>query len=144
MKLIRENKEKHRAVYFDGTNYVKVWKNKNPQWIKNHVDLLKVHVPDYVVDHGDNWISYKIVPGIMASTFSHTPEFINRIHNFCINQIEFMKPWCHGDWSLSNILIDGENIHMVDWDNLGQYPEEEVRAKLKKDLTAAFGDAYVF
>lgn len=144
MKLIRENKEKCRSVYFDGTNYIKIWGNKTPQWIEEHVNLLQSHIPDYVVDYGVNWISYKAVPGIPASEFSHTPEFINRIHNFCINQIKTTKPWYHGDWSLSNILIDGDTIRMIDWDNLGQYPEEEIYAKLKNDLSSAFGESYVF
>lgn len=138
------NEEKQRSVYFDGIHYVKIWKDKTPRWISDHIRLLEHHVPGYAIDWGGNWIAFRAIPGKPASEFEHTPEFIKRIHEYCVNQIETMKPWCHGDWALSNILIDGDNIHMIDWDNLGQYPEEEVYAKLKKDLTSAFGDAYVF
>jgi hypothetical protein len=33
---------------------------------------------------------------------------------------------------------------MIDWDNLGQYPEDEVYTKLNNDLKSAFGELYVF
>lgn len=142
MELIRANKEKQRSVYFDGTYYIKSWSNITPMWIKNHVDLLREHVPGFVADYGGNWISYNIVPGVPASEFPHTPEFVNRIHSFCLDQIKSTQPWYHGDWSLSNILIDGNDIRMVDWDNLGQYPEEEVYAKLHEDMKSAFGELF--
>lgn len=142
MKLIRANLEKQRNVYFDGTYFVKVWESKSPTWIKEHVDLLDKHVPGYVVDYGGNWIAYTVVPGKLASEFPHTPDFVNLIYNYCLGQINRMKPWCHGDWSLTNILIDGDTIRMIDWDNLGQYPEEEVYAKLHSDLSSAFGELF--
>lgn len=142
MELIRENKEKHRATYFCGDRYRKVWGSSSPEWISNHVQLLNIHVPNYVLAFGENWIEYKIIPGKPASTFIHTPEFIDRIYNFCLSNIKQTAPYVHGDWSLSNIIVDGDNITMCDWDNLGIYPMDEVNAKLMFDLTNAFGTAF--
>jgi RIO-like serine/threonine protein kinase len=143
MKLIRENKEKQRSVFFNEDRYVKVWGSRPTIWITEHVKLLHVHVPGFVLAHGNDWISYKIIPGVPASEFPHTPAFVKRIHEFCIKQIDETRPWFHGDWSLSNMIIDGDNITMIDWDNLGQYSEEAIQTKLNFDLKSAFGKLYV-
>lgn len=144
MKLIRRNIEKQRAIFLDLDRYIKVWDSPATGWIDQHVQLLNKHVPDYVIDHGENWISYRIIPGTPASEFTHSPKFVKKIHMFCLSQIIKTKPWYHGDWSLSNIIINDDCITMVDWDNLGQYPEDEVYNKLNKDLKSAFGELYVF
>lgn len=144
MKLVRKNTEKNRAVYFNNNCYVKVWTDATPKWISEHVNLLRKLVPDYVIDFGGNWISFKVVPGTPASEFPHTPEFVERIHKFCLSQIESTKPWYHGDWTLSNMIINGDSIAMVDWDNVGQYTREEVENKMRADLKSAFGELYVF
>ena len=139
MEIIRKNIEKGRTVFFNGTHYVKVWDNLPTDWIHNHVALLHEHNPGYVASYGSNWISYNIIPGVPASTFNHTPEFIKRIYNFCIGNIKETSPYAHGDWSLSNMLINGDRIVLCDWDNLGIYPKEEVESKMTKDLIDAFG-----
>ena len=47
----------------------------------------------------------------------------------------------HGDWVLSNIVIQPDgNMIMIDWDNLGLYREEEYMDKLHSDLISAFGE----
>ena len=142
MDLIRQNAEKGRNVFFDGTHYIKVWSNIKPSWIGQHVRLLRDLLPGYVHDYGGNWISYNVIPGVPASTFEHTPEFVERIHKFCLENIKQTLPYAHGDWSLSNILIDGDNIRMCDWDNVGEYHPNEVLEKLEFDLRNAFGDLY--
>ena len=142
MKLIRENKEKQRRTYFCEDRYKKVWDNTTPDWISNHVKLLNTHVPGYVLDFGTNWIDYAIIPGVPASTLFHSPEFINKVYQFCLDSIVETSPYVHGDWSLSNILVDGDNLRLCDWDNLGVYPMDEVKAKLISDLTNAFGTAF--
>ena len=43
---------------------------------------------------------------------------------------------------LSNIIVDGENMYMVDWDNVGIYPTVQIYEKLKSDLQSAFGDLF--
>jgi RIO-like serine/threonine protein kinase len=142
MKLIRENKEKQRTIYFCGDRYKKVWENATPEWVEHHAQLLRKYLPGYVLDFGGNWIDYAIIPGVPASTVEHTPEFINRIYKFCLDSIVDTYPYVHGDWALSNILVDGDNLRLCDWDNLGVYPMEEVKAKLITDLTDAFGKTF--
>jgi RIO-like serine/threonine protein kinase len=142
MKLVKLNQEKNRSVYFDGTKYIKIWNNVDSDWIFNHFNLLKKFVPDYVIDYGKNWISYKIILGVPASEFPHNLEFVNRIYNFCLTQIESTNPWYHGDWALSNIIINGNDMYMIDWDNLGKYPKDEVYTKLNEDMKSAFGELF--
>jgi RIO-like serine/threonine protein kinase len=144
MKLIRRSLEKRRSVFFEYDRYIKIWDSPADGWIANHVRLLEEHVPGYVIDHGKNWISYNIVAGTPASEFPHSLEFVKKIYAFCLDQIRNTKPWYHGDWSLSNIMINGNTMTMVDWDNLGQYPDDEVYNKLNNDLKSAFGDLYIF
>ena len=50
----------------------------------------------------------------------------------------------HGDWTLSNMIINKDKITMVDWDNLGIYPIDQVYKKMTADLKSAFGELYVF
>ena len=144
MKLVRKNIEKNRSVYLDKDHYIKVWGNVTPKWISDHVLVLNELVPGYVADYGGNWISFNIVQGTPASEYPHTPEFVERIYKFCLTQIESTAPWYHGDWTLSNMIINGDTITMIDWDNVGQYNQKEVMEKLHSDLKSAFGNLYVF
>jgi RIO-like serine/threonine protein kinase len=141
MELIRENKEKQRAVYFCGDRYRKVWENNSPEWIYRHVKLLDRVVPDYVLNYGNDYIEYKIIQGTTANKFEHTDKFIKQIYEFCLENIRLTRPWVHGDWTLSNIIIQPNNsMTMIDWDNLGMYREEEYMNKLHSDLISAFGE----
>lgn len=144
MVLVKQNKEKHRSVFFDGENYVKVWEHKTSTWVSEHVTILNNLVPGYVINFGNNWIKFKTEPGTPASEFDHTEEFIKRIYNFCLEQIEYTLPYAHGDWVLSNIIINGDSIVMVDWDNVGIYPKDEIYKKLHSDLKSAFGEKYKY
>jgi RIO-like serine/threonine protein kinase len=144
MKLIRHNEEKNRSVYFCEDRYKKIWHDIDSDWIENHVSNLNQLLPGYVLAYGSNWIDFKIVEGIPASEFPHTKEFVEQIHNFCLTQISETAPLFHGDWTLSNIIIDKDKMTMVDWDNLGSYPIDQVYKKLSSDLKSAFGNLYVF
>jgi len=143
MILIRENKEKHRQVYFLKNRYRKYWFSKTPEWIKDHVKLLDTFFPGYILKHGDCWIDFKILDGITASTLPHTDEFILKIYNFCKNNIKETYPYAHGDWALSNIIINGSDIVMCDWDNLGIYANKEINDKLHDDLFSSFGEKFL-
>ena len=143
MELIKDNKEKHRTTYFCGDRYRKVWANTTPEWISNHVQLLQEHMPGYVLDYGTNWIEYSIIPGTPVNTIPHTDDFILRIHKFCLENIQQTKPYVHGDWVLSNMLIHNNVIRLCDWDTFGIYPDEEVKQKLHSDLLSAFGERYL-
>jgi aminoglycoside phosphotransferase len=148
MELIKENREKHRAVFLKNeTTIHKIWYNKDFAWADNHVyELEKVNPGyalqfDYDIDHA--WIDFKRVEGVPASNFQHTESFIKMIHNFCHDHYKKTQPYAHGDWVLSNIMIDDQyNIEMVDWDNLQVREPEDVCAKIYSDLKSAFGDRY--
>lgn len=140
MELIKANKDKGRKVYFCGDRYKKVWEKKL-DWIYTHVKILNRVMPGFVIDYGNDYIDYKIIEGVTANTVKHTDEFINKVYNFCLENIKATKPWVHGDWVLSNIVIqpDGTMI-MIDWDNVGVYQEETYLNKLHTDLISAFGE----
>lgn len=146
MVLIKENLQKKRQTWKINDHYRKVWLFKDLAWQKQHVELLNEVVPNYVLsfDHDDNnmWIDYRTIPGVPASTFLHTDEFIKRIYDFCIKNINETRPYAHGDWVLSNILINGDTFRLCDWDNLNIYPEEDKITKLKLDLRSAFGKRF--
>lgn len=146
MNLIKENKQKKRKTYKLNDRYRKVWDFVDVDWLQDHTKLLNEVVPDYVIDFGhDNkimWIDYKTIPGKPASEFEHTDDFIKRIYTFCRNNIKETLPYVHGDWVLSNIIINGDTIKMCDWDNLNIYPKEDIIIKLHKDLKSAFGDKF--
>jgi RIO-like serine/threonine protein kinase len=143
MKLIRDNKEKQRSVYYCGNCYHKVWNSKPAHWVKDHVDLLNKVVPGHVLDFGDNWIDYAVIPGTLVSQLPHTMELMQQVYNFCLENIEQTYPYAHGDWALSNMLIENNAIRMCDWDNLGIYTQEEVYAKLHQDLLDSFGSSFL-
>jgi len=43
---------------------------------------------------------------------------------------------------LSNILIDGDNMYLIDWDNVGLHEPLDIHKKLDSDLRSAFGEKY--
>ena len=140
MELVKENEAKGRKVYFCGDRYRKVWENKI-DWIYTHVKILNRVMPGFVIDYGNDYIDYKVIEGVTANTVEHTDNFINKIYNFCLENIKATKPWVHGDWVLSNIIIQPDNtMVMIDWDNIGIYREEEYLNKLHTDLISAFGE----
>lgn len=145
MELIKENKEKGRAIYKTSNSYIKFWFSKDLKWIESHVNLLKKFAAhDYVLTFGSNnnsvWAEFKVIKGTVANTFPHTEEFIERIVNFCKNNYKETFPYAHGDWVLSNMIINNDEITLCDWDNLGIYNEQEVWKKMESDLVSAFGE----
>lgn len=147
MKLLRQQIEKQRSVYLLKDRVRKVWHISKLDWAKDHFKLLTQQIPGYALDIGHDtdsvWIDYKIIPGVPASTLPHDPGFINRIYNFCLMNIQETAPYVHGDWALSNMIVDGEKITMCDWDNLGIYPVDQVFKKLHQDLYDSFGSAFL-
>ncbi len=147
MELIKENLFKKRSVYKSNDFIRKYWHDKKLDWLQQHVYIVQQFAPDLILRSGQDYtgvyIDMKIVQGKMASTFPHTNEFITRIYNFCLKNIEETKPFFHGDWTLSNMIIDGDTITMIDWDNIGIYPVDDVMKKLKNDMMSAFGDRFL-
>lgn len=148
MELIKSNKEKHRAVYKMADGLIrKYWYLRTFSWLQKHVNTLNQVIPGYVVNYGENelgvWLDTKCLPGIRADKFEHTTEFMIKIYDFCLSNLEETYPYAHGDWVLSNIFIDGDNIYLCDWDNIGIYQEDEVKEKMIKDLVSAFGGNFL-
>ncbi|MEK9804740.1 MAG: RIO1 family regulatory kinase/ATPase [Euryarchaeota archaeon] len=146
MDLIKTNKQKKRSVYKGNGYYRKLWHFVDIIWLDEHVKVLNNIVPNYVVDYGHDeesmWLDTKEIEGVPASTLEHTPEFIAKVYKFCLENIEQTLPYVHGDWVLSNIIVNGENMFMIDWDNCNVYPKHMVIEKMKKDLHSAFGDKF--
>jgi RIO-like serine/threonine protein kinase len=142
MELVKENIEKKRRVYKVKDTYRKVWDNVTPDWVENHVTILNSIMPNYVVGYGDNYVQYRVIEGVPANKITHTDEFCKRIYQYCLKQIQDTRPWAHGDWVLSNMIVNGDTITMIDWDNVGCYSRDEITKKLHSDLHSAFGDRF--
>lgn len=143
MMLVKKNEKKGREVYKINNLYLKKYYLKDERWLKSHVNKLTKVVPDYLLDYGVEpeyvWIKVKELSGKPAGEFDRTDEFVKLIVEFCQNNYRETYPYAHGDWAISNILIDGDKIHMCDWDGLSIYPEEWVYQKMYNSLLKPFG-----
>jgi len=146
MDLIKENKQKKRSVYKLEDRYRKVWHFSDPHWLEEHVDLVEEVNPGYIIgqhcDDNEMYIDMLPIEGTPASQFQHTSEFMKKIYHFCIDNINETSPYAHGDWVLSNIIINGDKMTLVDWDNVNLYPPHMVLEKMQDDLKSAFGDKF--
>jgi len=146
MQLVKENKEKRRRVYKSENFYRKQWDFINQKWLDNHIDIMEKVRPGYIVKHGIEdgkmFVDTKIIKGTVADILPHTPEFVKSIYDFCLQNINETQPFAHGDWVLSNIIIQDDSYVLIDWDNVGVYQPSEVSAKLESDLRSAFGKRY--
>lgn len=145
MELIKENKEKNRAVFKLNHNTIrKYWYDYSIIWVSNHIKILEKIVPDYIIGYGSDhygaFADFKKLEGIPASNFPHSDKFIFDIYNYCLKNIKETHPYVHGDWVLSNIIINKNKFSMCDWDNISIRSKEETMYKLKKDLYSAFGN----
>lgn len=147
MDLIKENKFKKRAVFFDGEFYYKTWYFKDLTWLKEHTRLLEIYAPEIVDSYTftDYTMTLKmnIIEGKIASECSHTFDFIDKIYKACIKNIDQTSPYLHGDWVLSNIVVSPTNdIKFIDWDNLSLHPRHSAIEKLHSDLESSFGEKF--
>lgn len=146
MKLVKHTPDKHRSVYELEDCYRKVWHVKDREILEKHVSIMNDLMPGYVLNYGytrdEMWLDVKKIEGTTANTFEHTPEFVERIYKFCLDNIEQTYPYAHYDWVLSNMIINNNNIQLIDWDNVGIYSKEEIMKKLHADLKSAFGDKF--
>ena len=107
--------------------------------VDEHVKLVNKFFPGYILDYkvykGCIWIDYKIIKGIPATeVFPKTAEFIKKVYRFCVDSYKKTAPFFHGDCGLDNILVDGDDFYLIDWDSCDRYSEEEVYEDLYEDL----------
>ena len=97
--------------------------------------LFPGYILDYKVYSNSIWIDYNIISGVPASeVFPKTPEFINKVYKFCIDHYKKTAPYAHGDWILENIIVDGDDLKLIDWDHLDIYTEQEVFGRIYNDI----------
>ena len=123
-----------REVYKLKDRYRKIWYSSDPEkWLKtdcieSHVAILNKIKPGFILDYGINnekmFIDYKIIPGKAAYDFKLTTKFLNKIKKYCLDSLKQTWPYAHYDWGLGNILIDGDNIDLIDWDNVKKWDEQ--------------------
>ena len=147
MELIKSNLEKQRAVYkVDKTTIRKYWYNRTYEWANEHVGILNKVNPGYVKMLGGEaespWIEFNLIEGVNAQGFEHSFDWIKTVHNFCHTHYKQTAPYAHGDWVLSNIIVNDNKLYLVDWDNVAIAEPEDIYAKIYSDLKSAFGDAY--
>ena len=147
MDILKQNKAKHRAVYKMSDCVRKIWYYVDTDWLENHVKTLNEIVPGYILSHGSDdgymWIDIQRIAGISANQLPATLENIERVYRFCLEGISNTWPYVHGDWAPSNIIVDGDCMTMCDWDNVGQYPEDEVSEKLGLDMFECYGSLWI-
>ena len=147
MDLIKENKAMFRSVHFDGEFYYKSWNFSDADWLVAHVELLNTYTPEIVNSYSCSkdrmTLKMNVIEGKLASTFDHTQEFFDKIYSACIKDLERTRPYAHGDWVLSNMIITKDNVvKFIDWDNINLFPRKRAMMKMHLDLQSAFGDKF--
>lgn len=159
MKYRQEIKQKiiagrqTRTVYKYKTHYRKYWNHRDTKNcsvmampINQHIDIVNNFFPEYIIGSKvlkkSMWIDYNTLPGISANKFEHTEEFIKKIKNFCIDNINKTKPYAHFDWHLGNIIINGDDMYLIDWDNIREYTDTEIDERFELCMKRNFGDKY--
>ena len=147
-KLIKQKSETRTEVWELEDRFRKKWLYKNEQWLTEHYKMLESLCDDgylkgFGFDENHMWLDTNKLKGQLASTCEYTPEFIEKIHKFCLEHYySKTKPHAHFDWDLSNMIVEGDNITLVDWDHCREYPEGQVLDKMESDLKKGFGEKY--
>jgi len=126
--VVWQNNSKHnRKIEKLKDRYRKTWYGEDPEQklgtknLYEHIRLLNKFNPGYVLDYNLNdkemVIDYKILPGIRMGDINYDDEFKEKIYNYCSSHIVSTWPYAYFEWNPWNILIDGDSIHLIDWDN---------------------------
>jgi len=95
--------------------------------LDQHILLLDKFMPGYVLDYGFTkngfFIDYKILPGIPLELCNYQ-AIKEDVINICIEHLKTTWPYAHYDWSKSNILVDHDSVHLIDWDNIQDYSKD--------------------
>ena len=126
--VVWQNNSKHnRKIEKLKDRYRKTWYGEDPEQklgtknLYEHIRLLNKFNPGYVLDYNLNdkemVIDYKILPGIRMGDINYDDDFKEKIYNYCSSHILSTWPYAYFEWNPWNILIDGDSIHLIDWDN---------------------------
>ena len=106
--------------------YRKIWYGDNPQKklgtknLNEHIRLVNEYNPGYILDYDLNEkemvIDYKILPGIELVKINYNNDFKKKVYDYCLSHILSTWPYAYFDWKPMNILIDGDSMHLIDWD----------------------------
>ena len=95
--------------------------------LDQHILLLDKFMPGYVLDYDFTkngfFIDYKILPGIPLELCNYQ-AIKEDVINICIEHLKTTWPYAHYDWSKSNILVDNDSVHLIDWDNIQDYSKD--------------------
>ena len=126
--IVSDNEVRKRKVLKLSDRYRKIWYGENPEErlgtknLDEHIRLLKRYAPDFVLDYGisekEMFIDFKIRPGKQLRHFEFTENLRIKVRNYCIDNLLRTWPYAHRDWTPTNIIIDNDSIHLVDWDNI--------------------------
>ena len=147
-KLIKQKPEEQSEVWEFDDLFRKKWLYKDEAWLREHYNMLKGLCPDgYLKGIGFSddhmWLDTNKLQGQYANECEHTPEFVKKIHKFCLEHYYTKtKPYAHFDWDLKNIIINGDDVILVDWDSCRIYQEGQVLDKMESDLKKGFGEKY--
>lgn|GEM_PF-3091181 len=135
--IYQENTKHNRKIIRLEDRYRKIWYGDNPQEklgtknLNEHVRLLNKFMPGYVLDYGLSdevmVIDYKILPGKRLGDIGYDDEQKENIYDYCSSHIVSTWPYAYFEWNPWNILIDGDSLYLIDWDNF-----QHAKRSLKK------------
>lgn len=146
MLLIKSDIPRKREVWLLNDRYRKIWRYSRPDLLFRHVKLINLAFPGFIIDHGHDkqnmWVDYRIIEGIRADRILLDDEKILKIYNFCLENIRETAPFYHGDWNLSNIIVNDGNLTLIDWDTINTDTEDEMMIKMHFDLRSSIGPKF--
>lgn len=146
MILVKENIIKQRSVYKLDDRIRKVYGGITLEHVKEHAAIMEKVYPNYIINYGKCsegvFLECKILPGIPCNQIEFTLDNISKVYNFCLRNICFTYPYMHMDWAPSNILCDGENFYMVDWDNVCIQSPKIALDELDIDMKECYGSKF--
>lgn len=144
--LVKSNISRKREVWLLNDRYRKIWRYLRLDLLTRHVRLVNLAFPGYIIDHGYDqehmWVDYRIIEGVRVDTLLLDDEKILKIYNFCLKNIRETAPFYHGDWNLSNIIVNEDNFTLVDWDTINTDTEDKMLIKMHFDLRSSIGSRF--
>ena len=140
-----QTSNKIRTVHNYKTHYRKHRNYVDTKWFYPHIEMLNRLRPGYVISSRLTkkamWIDYKVIPGTRAdhTDFIRDDQFPSQIYNFVISNIQEIYPYVHGDWTLHNMIIDGTDIELIDWDQCQIHTHRDIIKLFNLAMVKNFG-----